>query len=48
MPEVDIGALRAVASHLDAAGLNYAFTGGSVINLLIDNPDESPARRRRT
>ena len=44
MPEVDIGALRAVASHLDAAGLNYAFTGGSVVNLLLDNPDMSTAR----
>lgn len=44
MPEVDIGALRAVASHLDAAKLNYAFTGGSVVNLLLDNPDDSPAR----
>ena len=44
MPEVDIGALRAVASRLDAAKLNYAFTGGSVVNLLLDNPDETPAR----
>jgi hypothetical protein len=44
MPEVDIGALRVVATHLDAAGLNYAFTGGSVVNLLLDAPDLSPAR----
>ena len=44
MPEVDIGALRLVASHLDAAGLHYAFTGGSVVNLLLDNPDMSTAR----
>jgi len=39
MPSLNIGALRAVASKLDAAGLNYAFTGGAIINLLIDNPE---------
>lgn len=33
-----------MALHLDAAKLNYAFTGGSVVNLLLDNPHETPAR----
>ena len=44
MPALNIGALRAVASKLDSTGLNYAFTGGSIVNLLIDNPEFSPTR----
>lgn len=44
MPGVEIGALRAVADHLEAAGIKYAFTSGSIVNLLLDNPDASPAR----
>lgn len=44
MSEVDIGALRAVAEHLEPLGLNYAFTGGAVVNLLLDDPDFAPAR----
>ena len=44
MPPLNIGALRAVAGKLDPTGLNYAFTGGSIVNLLIDNPEFSPAR----
>jgi len=36
--------MRAVADRLDAAGLRYAFVGGSVVNLLLDHPDLSPAR----
>jgi hypothetical protein len=44
MPPLNIGALRAVAAKLDPTGLNYAFTGGSIVNLLIDNPEFSPAR----
>lgn len=44
MPEVDIGALRAVADHLNPLGLKYAFTGGSVVNLLLDDPNFAPAR----
>jgi hypothetical protein len=44
MPPLNIGGLRAVAAKLDPTGLNYAFTGGSVVNLLIDHPDFSPAR----
>ena len=44
MPPLNIGALRTVASKLDPTGLNYAFTGGSIVNLLIDHPDFAPAR----
>ena len=44
MPPLNIGALRAVAAKLDPTGLNYAFTGGSIVNLLIDHPEFSPAR----
>ena len=44
MAEVNIGALRAVSARLEKLGIKYAFTGGSVINLLLDKPDLSPAR----
>lgn len=40
----DLGALRAVADRLDGLGLNYAFVGGSIVNLLLDDPGFSPAR----
>lgn len=39
-----ITAMRAVADRLDGLGLNYAFVGGSIVNLLLDQPDRSPAR----
>lgn len=44
MAQLEIGALRAVSTRLDKTGLNYAFTGGSIVNLLLDHPDMSPAR----
>ncbi len=44
MPHLDIGALRAVAARLDKTHLTYAFTGGSIVNLLLDDPDFAPAR----
>ncbi len=44
MPRPNLTALRAVADRLDNLGLDYAFVGGSVVNLLLDNPDLSPAR----
>jgi hypothetical protein len=40
----NIGALRAVADRLDMTGLKYAFVGGAIVNLLLDDPDRSPAR----
>ncbi|MDI1249374.1 MAG: hypothetical protein PSV13_10970 [Lacunisphaera sp.] len=44
MPPPNLAALRAVADRLDGLGLDYAFVGGSVVNLLLDHPDLSPAR----
>jgi len=44
MPLPNLGALRAVADRLDRLGLNYAFVGGSIVNLLLDHPDFAPAR----
>ncbi len=44
MPPPNLGALRAVADRLDGLGLNYAFVGGSIVNLLLDYPELSPAR----
>ncbi len=44
MPSLDIGSLRAVAAKLDPLGVNYAFTGGAVVNLLLDDPEMAPAR----
>lgn len=40
----NLGAMRAVAERLDRVGLPYAFVGGSVVNLLLDHPDLTPAR----
>lgn len=44
MPLPNLGALRAVADRLDRLGLDYAFVGGSIVNLLLDDPGFSPAR----
>jgi hypothetical protein len=38
MPLPNLGALRAVADRLDRLGLSYAFVGGSIVNLLLDEP----------
>lgn len=43
-PPVKLAALRAVAEKLDALQLDYAFTGGAIVNLLLDHPELSPAR----
>lgn len=40
----NLGAMRAVAERLDRVGFPYAFVGGSVVNLLIDHPELTPAR----
>ena len=40
----NLGAMRAVAERLDRVRLPYAFVGGSVVNLLIDHPELTPAR----
>lgn len=41
---LNVGALRAVADRLDVLEVRYAFVGGSIINLLIDYPELTPAR----
>ncbi len=33
-----------VAQKLDPLGLNFAFVGGSIVELLLDRPDLSPMR----
>jgi len=40
----NLGAMRTVAERLDRVGLPYAFVGGSVVNLLLDHPELTPAR----
>lgn len=40
----NIGAMRAVADRLDGLGLEYAFVGGSIVNLLLDDPTFAPVR----
>jgi hypothetical protein len=44
MASLEIGSLRAVSRRLSQARLRYAFKGGSVVNLLLDNPEFAPAR----
>jgi len=39
----NIDSLRAVAERLDKLGLDYAFVGGAIVGLLLDNPN-LPAR----
>ena len=40
----NLGAMRAVADRLDRLGLEYAFVGGSIVNLLLDYPELAPVR----
>ncbi|MEN9634943.1 MAG: hypothetical protein RL077_3347 [Verrucomicrobiota bacterium] len=44
MSQPNLGALRAVAERLDGLGMEYAFLGGSIVTLLLDNPELSQAR----
>jgi predicted nucleotidyltransferase len=44
MATPNIGALRSVADRLDEIRIPYAFVGGSIVNLLLDFPELSPAR----
>lgn len=39
-----IVAMHAVADRLDKAGVDYAFVGGCIVNLLLDHPALAPAR----
>ena len=44
MSPPNLPALRAVADRLDSLGLDYAFVGGAIVNLLLDHPSLSPVR----
>ena len=44
MSQPNLPAMRAVADRLDSVELDYAFVGGSIVNLLLDHPGLSPAR----
>lgn len=44
MSQPNFAAMRTVADRLDSLELDYAFLGGSIVNLLLDNPALSPAR----
>ncbi len=44
MSEPNIGAMRTVANRLDRLDLKYAFVGGAIVQLLVDEPGLSPAR----
>lgn len=44
MPEVNVATLGVVAHKLDALGLHYAFVGGAITALLLDNLTLSPVR----
>jgi hypothetical protein len=44
MSQLNLAALRAVADRLDRLQLDYAFVGGAVVNLLLDDAGSTPAR----
>jgi hypothetical protein len=44
MPLPDLTPLSIVADRLDQLRLSYAFTGGVVVNLLLDDSEFTPAR----
>jgi hypothetical protein len=44
MPLPNLIAMQVVAERLVGVGLPYAFVGGSIVSLLLDNPEISPAR----
>jgi len=44
MAEIPFASLKALASELKALEIDYAFTGGSIVGLLLDNPDLTPIR----
>src|ERR1700679_3944805 len=44
MSPLNLAALRAVADRLHRLELDYAFVGGTVVNLLLDDAGLTPAR----
>lgn len=44
MAEVPLASLKALARELGSLGIDYVFTGGSIVGLLLDDPDLNPMR----
>ena len=44
MAEVPTAALKAISRELDAMGVSYVFTGGSIVALLLDKPEATVMR----
>lgn len=44
MAEIPFAGLKALARELRSLEIDYAFTGGSIVGLLLDNPELSPVR----
>jgi len=44
MAEVPLAALKAVAREMDSLGVSYVFTGGSIVGLLLDEPEATVMR----
>jgi len=44
MPPPNLIAMQVVADRLVGVGLPYAFVGGSIVSLLLDNSGISPVR----
>ena len=44
MTDINPGVLAVVANKLDRLGFNYAFIGGAIVGLLLDNTELSPVR----
>lgn len=44
MAEIPFASLKALARELGALEVDYAFTGGSIVGLLLDNPELTPMR----
>lgn len=44
MAEIPFASLKTLARELRSLEIDYAFTGGSIVGLLLDNPELSPVR----
>lgn len=44
MADIPIASLKALARELRVLDIDYAFTGGSIVGLLLDHPELSPVR----
>ena len=44
MAEVPTAALKAISREMDNLGVSYVFTGGSIVGLLLDEPEAAVMR----